>query len=1421
MMPVDSMRLKMPLPFPLRDDDDTQRVTEAAHAASRRGTSRRPRFSAALPIAVALLAFGASSASAVGLTLNWGGCIGFGAVPNQAFDCDNLGGPYNLVMNMQPPALTGFFAVDLVLDLQTSGAALSPFWHFEGGGCNELGLSISAARNTIPNTGCLATFTGSTGGSVSSLITAYAPGFGGANNARLLVTVARSASSPINLTAGSNYYLSHLNFALDNAIEAGGPCDGCSDGATIVLSSATLYTLPGSASTTLTGAGLGSNVATISAGATGLRLFGIAPTSGADSGAVRVQIGGRGIDPAATARLTLSGQSDIVGQSTIVTPDSLQLATTFDLTGRPAGPWDVVVQNPNTTTASLTRAFQILLTPHANSIAPSSAGNTGPVSCVVSGYGFTPGAVVQLVTAGQPTISGSGTVVAGDGNSISTVFNITNAAPGLRNVVVTSTNGLASTLINGFQILVGLHSISINPTSGADSGSVQAQIVGTGIDPAATVRLTRAGLSDILGQLTSVTPDSTRLTTTFDLRGHRSGPWNVVVQNPNGATASLANGFTIKAYPSVASIAPLSALDTGPAAVTLSGTGFETGMQVMLTRTGASNIPAASVSVAADGHTASGSLNLLDQPIGSWNVVVQNSNGLTSALPDGFQILPGPHITAVTPDHGTNDGVASIRIDGRGFQTGATARLVMAGFPDIVGQSVVVAPDGTSLTGNFDLTGAALGARYVEVTNPDLARATAPAAFQIQGLGISSVIPSHGQNTGVVSVAIIGSGFVTGASAWIVPPSGPPISGQSATVSPQGDRVSALFDLTGHAPAVCGVRVQNPNGSTITKPSAFLIESNTTFTSGLDLSWSACNQAAVPGTDDITLDCGNPGAVAQMFANFQSPQALPGFIALDAVLDVQTEGASLPPFWHFENGGCNAAGLGLSAVKPPAACPDAQNATPWEVGGVSTALITAYAPGVGGASHARLLLSIARSSNNPITLDGGRNYYGFHLELASADAASCSGCATPAQITWSSATLYGAFAGQPPTVLTGPGIRSNIVTVNGGPSGVIVASIEPSRAYPDGVVSARVFGRNFVSGMSVKLTRAGSPDIVGQSPSVAADGRSVTASFNLIGAASGLWDVVATNPGGASGQATSLFEVLSHAPFVRVLAPNGGERWRAGTTETIYWTASDDEGVTTLDFYLSQDDGQSFYPIATGWPHNDGYIPWTVPSPAARCFIKIVAHDAAGNTGEDVSDAAFEIFDVGTPTQLALFEGGWAGDRVEIRWRFAAGASFARVAVERAGNEHGPWSGLDATVRADGDVTVATDAGARADATSYYRLAATSADGNTRFFGPIVVAPAGGLASARETGITMVAPNPTAGALRIGFALARAGNVRLSVLDVQGREVATLARGEYAAGRFETKWNGRVGEGEAPMGVYFVRLQVGGVTMTRRLAVAR
>ena len=82
-------------------------------------------------------------------------------------------------------------------------------------------------------------------------------------------------------------------------------------------------------------------------------------------------------------------------------------------------------------------------------------------------------------------------------------------------------------------------------------------------------------------------------------------------------------------------------------------------------------------------------------------------------------------------------------------------------------------------------------------------------------------------------------------------------------------------------------------------------------------------------------------------------------------------------------------------------------------------------------------------------------------------------------------------------------------------------------------------------------------------------------------------------------------------------------------------------------------------------------------------------------------------------------------------------------------------------------------------------------------------------------------PNPTSGPLRLRYAVPTAAAVRLSVLDLQGREVAVLAEGTQPAGWSWASWNGATGSGRAPGGVYFFRLQSGGRQIVQRFALIR
>ena len=90
-----------------------------------------------------------------------------------------------------------------------------------------------------------------------------------------------------------------------------------------------------------------------------------------------------------------------------------------------------------------------------------------------------------------------------------------------------------------------------------------------------------------------------------------------------------------------------------------------------------------------------------------------------------------------------------------------------------------------------------------------------------------------------------------------------------------------------------------------------------------------------------------------------------------------------------------------------------------------------------------------------------------------------------------------------------------------------------------------------------------------------------------------------------------------------------------------------------------------------------------------------------------------------------------------------------------------------------------------------------------------------------ELSLSRPSPNPGSGPFQLRYGIPAPAAVRLSVLDLQGREVAVLSQGTRAAGWSWASWNGETSRGRAPGGVYFIRLRAGGRQIVQRFALVR
>ncbi|HED10390.1 MAG TPA: DUF1939 domain-containing protein [Caldithrix abyssi] len=190
--------------------------------------------------------------------------------------------------------------------------------------------------------------------------------------------------------------------------------------------------------------------------------------------------------------------------------------------------------------------------------------------------------------------------------------------------------------------------------------------------------------------------------------------------------------------------------------------------------------------------------------------------------------------------------------------------------------------------------------------------------------------------------------------------------------------------------------------------------------------------------------------------------------------------------------------------------------------------------------------------------------------------------------------------------------------------------------------------------------------------------------------------------------------------------------------------------------------------------------------------------------------------DIALPVELSSFSLHQSDDGVEITWSTASETDNAWFEIERsagrkpftrinerrilaAGNSAGArYSYLDSTV-SDGPYS--------------YRLVDVSLDGAR------TVHPAKTINVVRPLNFTLQQnyPNPFNPATRIAFTLSREADIELSVYDMRGRKVMTLARGRHAAGSHSVRLN----VGTLASGVYVYRLQSGSLVKSKKMLLVR
>src|SRR5262245_26353092 len=132
------------------------------------------------------------------------------------------------------------------------------------------------------------------------------------------------------------------------------------------------------------------------------------------------------------------------------------------------------------------------------------------------------------IDAGNPAVPGSGGLACAASDARGQV----RPADG-------NADGVTRCDIGAFERFAGVSGLAVLPNRGGNTGSVLTLISGAGFASGATVMLRRAGESDIAGEPVAVGSGGAIAVTTFDLTGKATGPWDVVLTNPDGTFATL------------------------------------------------------------------------------------------------------------------------------------------------------------------------------------------------------------------------------------------------------------------------------------------------------------------------------------------------------------------------------------------------------------------------------------------------------------------------------------------------------------------------------------------------------------------------------------------------------------------------------------------------------------------------------------------------------------------------------------------------------------------------------------------------------------------------------------------------------------------------------------------------------------------
>ena len=512
----------------------------------------------------------------------------------------------------------------------------------------------------------------------------------------------------------------------------------------------------------------------------GVQITNISPQEGRVTGGENMAIFGSGFPPG--AKVTIGGNL----LTELKVTDTLITGVTPPGT---AGEWNILITAPGIDFVVFAGKFiynplsNVVVTRMTPTNGKQAGGNIGSIT----GSGFLPGAMVTIGGAEATNVVVTSTLI---------TFTIPPGTEGVKDVVVTNPDGQKGTLRGGYTYNPFPVIEKIEPKYGGPLAG-RTQLTITGNHFMAGVVVTIGGKH--AQSLDFFSPMELRLRTPAGTAGAK----DVRVVNPDGQEAMLKDGFTYNPAPTISSVSPNMGSLEGGMEITITGTGFLFGADVLIGSTEALLLRGIS-QTKIKAETPPSSAGVKD-------VVVQNRDGQAATLEAGFTYNPAPVITKIIPDNGKLAGGTQITLQGNAFLPGAKVLIRIDARSFVLASSIqVMSPNViTAVTPSGEQ-----GPKDIVVRNPDRQEIVLPGGFTYNAMPqITDISPNHGPATGGTKIIIRGAGFLQGAKV---------IVGKRPATAEMKDDTTIEAVTPPNPQGVFDVRVINPDTQEAVKDKGFI-----------------------------------------------------------------------------------------------------------------------------------------------------------------------------------------------------------------------------------------------------------------------------------------------------------------------------------------------------------------------------------------------------------------------------------------------------------------------------------------------------------------------------------------------------------------------------------------------------------------------